>query len=74
MKKYLLLLLVPFLFVLSPVKAKTNQSGTRSNETSTRSFSLAEGSIDVDKDEHARNVAADSSSSGNRFFSRSRTR
>lgn len=68
MKKYLLLLLVPFLFVLSPVKAETNQSGTQSNETSTRSFSLAEGSIDVDKDEYTRNVTVDSSSSGNRFF------
>ena len=68
MKKYLLLLLVPFLFVLSPVKAKTNQSGTRSNETPTRSFNLAEGPIGVDKDEYTRNVTADSSRSGNRFF------
>lgn len=68
MKKYLLLLLVPFLFVLSPVKAETNQSGTWDNEASTRSFNLAEGSIDVDKDEYTRNVTVNSSSSGNQFF------
>lgn len=68
MKKYLLLSLVPFLFVISPVRAETNQSGTQINEASTRSFNLAEGSIDVDKDEYTRNVTVDSSSSGNRFF------
>lgn len=68
MKKYLLLLLVPFLFVLSPVRAETNQFTTRDNEASIRSFRLTEGSDDVDKDEYTRNVTADSSSSGNRFF------
>lgn len=68
MKKYLLILLVPLLFMLSSVRAETNQSGTQSNEASTRSFNLAEGSISVDKDEYTRNVAVDSSSSGNRFF------
>lgn len=68
MKKYLLLLLVPLLFMLSSVRAETNQSGTQSNEASTRSFNLAEGSISVDKDESTRNVTVDSSSSGNRFF------
>ena len=68
MKKYSLILLVPLLFMLSSVRAETNQSGTQSNEASTRSFNLAEGSISVDKDEYTRNVAVDSSSSGNRFF------
>ena len=68
MKKYLLLLLVPFLFVLSPVRAETNQFATRDNEASIRSFNLAEGSIDVDKDEYTRNATVDYSSSGNRFF------
>ena len=68
MKKYLLLLLVPILFELSSVIAETNPSATRGNAASTRSFSLTEGSISVDKDEYTRNATVDSSSSGNRFF------
>lgn len=68
MKKYLLLLLVPFLFVLSPVRAETNQSTTLINEASAQSVSEIQDSNDTDEIQHARYAVDESSSSGNRFF------
>lgn len=68
MKKYLLLLLVPFLFVLSPVIAETNQSTTLINEASAQSVSEIEDSNDTDEIQHARYAADESFNSGNRFF------
>lgn len=68
MKKYLLLLLVPLLFALSPVRAEMNQTVARDNEVSTRSFRLTEGSDNADKDKYTRYSADESFNSGNRFF------
>lgn len=68
MKKYLLLLLVPLLFVLNPVRAETNTSGTQSNEASTQSVIEIEDAQETNKDGYARYAADDSYNSGNRFF------
>ena len=68
MKKYVLLLLAMFLFILSPVRAETNTSGTQSNEASTQSVIEIEDAQETNKDEYTGYATDDSSNSGNRFF------
>lgn len=68
MKKYLLLLLIPILFVLSPVKAETNLSESSTNSVTVSNIDKAENSDKADQSAYTRYAADETSESGNRFF------
>ena len=68
MKKYSLLLLVPFLFALSSVRAETNLFEHSTNEVTTLNADKVENSDKTDQNTYAQYTADETSNSGNRFF------
>ena len=57
MKKYLLLLLIPILFVLSPVKAETNLSESSTNSVTVSNIDKAKNSDKADQSTYTRYAA-----------------
>ena len=68
MKKYLLILIVTFLFILNPVKAETNLHEYATNEVTALHVDKAENSDKADQSAYTRYAADETSESGNRFF------